>query len=72
MRGILIIKGTVIVTKQSRGDVIEICLPYGRKKCNYPLILHPLLIISELARNYPLIIRQLSYTISEIAADYRT
>ena len=31
----------------------------------YPLILHPLLIISELERNYPLIIRQLSYTKSK-------
>ena len=32
---------------------------------HYPLILHPLLIIRELARNYPLIIRSLSYTKSK-------
>ena len=36
----------------------------------YPLILHPLLIISELARNYPLVIRKLSYTKSKKDEDF--
>ena len=43
------------------------CVFYS-KYCNYPLILHPLLSIRHLARNYPLIIRQLSYTSSEVLA----
>ena len=45
-----------------------LCTTAYVKKCNYPLILHQLLNISELARNYPLIIRQLSYTICEFGS----
>ena len=31
-------------------------LPYKAKKSNYPLILHPILSIRDLARNYPYLI----------------
>ena len=35
---------------------VPITMPYKAKKSNYPLILHPILIFSELARNYPYLI----------------